>query len=93
MFKKEYFETFKLEDIIVDQLSNNKTYKVHGVGTVIFKIFYDYEFLLYNVGHILKLKRVLFSISMFDYLDYFTRVEHRVLNIFHGRVIMTKGFM
>lgn len=52
----------------------------------------DREFLLHKVRYVPKFKHNLLSISMFDDLDYCTRVEHVVLKISHGEVIIAKKF-
>src|SRR3954470_16835809 len=73
-------------------LGDNKTCKVYGVGTTSLKIFTDHEFLLHNMMYVRKLKRNLLFISMFHDLGYCTRVEHDVLKISHGEVIIAKWY-
>lgn len=62
------------------------------IGTFRLKMLYDCDFLLHNVRHVLELMHDLLSIRMFDDLDYCIRIEHEVLKISHGEVIITKGY-
>lgn len=48
------------------------------------------EIILCNVSYLPKLKRHLFSLSMFDYLDYCTRIAYGMLKILHGALIISK---
>lgn len=88
----EYFETLKSEQDEVVLLGENKAYKVYGTGTIRSKVFDYHEFLLHTVKYIPTLKQNLLSISMFDDIEYCTRVEHGVLKISHGEVIIDKRF-
>ena len=44
-----------------------------------------------DVRYILELKRNLLSISMFDVLGYSTKIEHGILKISNGWLIVAKG--
>lgn len=54
------------------------------------QIFDNCEFLLHSVRYVPELERNLLSISMFDDLGCCTRVEHGMLKILHGKVIIAK---
>lgn len=64
---------------------------MHDICIVRPKMFYDCEVFLSNVRYIPKLDQSLLSISMFDDLGYYTRIECRVLQISHDDLIMAKG--
>lgn len=72
-------------------LSNNKTYIVHGIKEVRLKMFDNYDLILYNKRYAPGLKKILFSISMFEDLGYFTRAEYDMLKISLGALIIAKG--
>lgn len=80
-----------LEQGGVALLGDNKVCKVHGINAVKLKMFDDSEFIIYNMRYVQKLMWNLLSISMFDDLGYFTRVERGVLKISHDKVIIAKG--
>lgn len=70
---------------------NNKACKVHGIGTIKLKMFDDREFFLRNERYVSKLKRIFFSIRIFDDLCYNASIEFRMLKIYHGAFVMAKG--
>lgn len=77
--KKAYFETLVPKESGFVWLGNNKVCKVHNISTVRLKIFDNYEFLLFNVWYFPEHKHIFLSISLFDDLGYYPKVEHGVL--------------
>lgn len=53
-------------------------------------MFDDHEFLLHKERYVPELRLNLSPINMFDDLGHCTRVEHGVLKILHGEVIIAK---
>lgn len=54
-------------------------------------MFYDHEFLLHNTTYVTELKVFVHSyLRMFDILGYCTAIEHGMLTISHGEVIISK---
>lgn len=90
--RKEYCDTLKLKQGSLVLFGDNNAWKVYAICTFILKMFNDREFLCYNVIYVSEFKKNLLSISMFDDLGQCSRVEHEVLEVFHGEVIITKGF-
>ena len=88
---KDFFETLELKEGGVVLLRNNKSYRVHDMGTVRLKMFDDQEMLLQDVKYVLELKRNLLSISMFDNLGYSTKIEHGLIKISNGALIVAEG--
>ena len=88
---KDFFETLERKEGGVGLLRNNKSYRVHDMGTVRLKMFDDQEMLLQDVKYVLELKRNLLSISMFDNLGYSTKIEHGLIKISNGALIVAEG--
>lgn len=44
-------------------------------------MFDNHDVLLHNVRYLPEHKRILFSVSMFDDLDYGTKIDHGVLKL------------
>lgn len=70
---------------------DNKACKIQYIGMIILKMFDVREFLLHNMTYVPELKKNLLFISIFDDLGYWSRVEHRVLKILYGDVIIDKN--
>nr|KYP47117.1 hypothetical protein KK1_031275 [Cajanus cajan] len=79
---KDFFETLELKESGVVLLDNNKTCKVKSMGIVHLRMFDNYEILLQDVRYVLKLKRNILLISIFDGLGYSNKIEHGMIKIF-----------
>lgn len=88
--RKKYFETLGLKESGVIWNGKKKVGKVHDIGIVKLKIFDNLEFLLHNERYVPKLK-IFLSITMFDELGNFSKIERGVLKILHDVLIMTIG--
>nr|KYP46507.1 hypothetical protein KK1_031912 [Cajanus cajan] len=88
---KDFFETLELKETGVVLLRNNKACKVQGMSTVHLRMFDNYDILLQDVWYVPELKRILLLISMFDSLGYTTKVEHGMMKISNGALIVAKG--
>lgn len=88
---KDYFEDLEQKEYGTVLLRNNKACKVHDIGTIRLRMFGNREMLLQDVRYVLKLKRNLISISMFDLMGYTTNVENGMMKVSTGASIIAKG--
>jgi hypothetical protein len=88
---KEYFETLELKEGGVVHLRNDKALKVQGTSLICLRMFDNHEFILQDVRYVPKLKQNLSSKSMFDGLDYDTRISHDMIEISHVAKIIVQG--
>lgn len=89
--RKSNFKSLELKEGGMVLLGNNKACKVKGMGTIRLKLFDNHEILLQKVRYIPELRRNLLSIRMFDKLGYVIKVEHGILKISRGAMIIVKG--